>query len=97
MKSSGFCFTTLRVVLIINLFLNFRRVRISAIFYIRCYPQLNVECDWFFAILVKNIVIMSPENETYLLAVVSKNQELIIKLRLEIQDLESKIDKLLKK
>lgn len=40
---------------------------------------------------------MSPDNETYLLAVVSKNQELIIKLRLEIQDLESKIDKLLKK
>ena len=40
---------------------------------------------------------MTPEQEKYLIAIVSKNQELIVKLRLEIIDLETKIDRLLSK
>lgn len=40
---------------------------------------------------------MTPEQEKYLIAVVSKNQELIVKLRLEIISLETKIDELLRK
>lgn len=40
---------------------------------------------------------MTPEQEKYLIAVASKNQELIVKLRLEIISLETKIDELLRK